>query len=282
MAKGLTASKAKKILEDGTVRGKALTEKQKKFFGAVAGGATPLKKLNGGWLDKFGMGGSLPGASGMMYSRNSGSSAMSPPNLTKAQDGFYKHIPEEVLKKERNFHKGFYKDTGSQDEGTPVPGSPGLINLDTVMYGTPEYKKAYEEGTFADVPNQLDEVVMYSGVDYEKYPYYNDLSAEQRKYFNDDGPIGRGVRRAAYTKRGLAEDTYDVVNPLMYGMLGLAGGMAAGPSIATLGRAAAPYVSRYALNPIQKALSYKPLGGPVSIGNVVDVGRCSLCWLRYS
>ena len=230
---------------------------------------------NGGWLDKFGMGGSLPGASGMMYSRNSGSSAMSPPNLTKAQDGFYKDIPEEVLKKESNFNKGFYKDTGSQDEGTPVTGSPGLINLDTVEYGTPEYKKAYEEGTFADVPNQLDEVVMYSGVDYEKYPYYNDLSAEQRKYFNDPGAIGRGVRRSAYTKKGLAEDTYDVVNPLMYGMLGLAGGMMAGPSIATLGRAAAPYVSRYAINPIQRALSYKPLGGPVSIGNVVDVGSAA-------
>ena len=182
---------------------------------------------NGGWLDKFGMGGNLPGASGMMYSRNSGSSAMSPPNLNKAQDG-------------------------------------------TVEYGTPEYKKAYEEGTFADVPNQLDEVVMYSGVDYEKYPYYNDLSAEQRKYFNDPGAIGRGVRRAAYTKRGLAEDTYDVVNPIMYGALALAGGMAAGPSIATLGRGAAPYVSRYAINPIQRALSYKPFKGPISISNIID------------
>ncbi len=169
MAKGLTAAKAKKMLEDGTVRGKALTEKQKKFFGAVAGGATPLKKLNGGWLDKFAMGGSLPGASGMMYARTSG---MSPEEPKKAQDG-------------------------------------------TVEYGTPEYKKAYEEGTFKDVPNQLDEVVMYSGIDYEKYPYYNDLSAEQRKYFNDDGPIGRGVRRAAYTKRGLAEDTRDMVTGML-------------------------------------------------------------------
>ena len=172
MAKGLSAAKAKKILQDGYVKGKPLTAKQKKYFGAIASGGTPLKAMNGNWLDKFAMGGSLPGASGMMYSRNSGSSAISPPNLTKAQDG-------------------------------------------TVEYGTPEYKKAYEEGTFADVPNQLDEVVMYSGVDYEKYPYYNDLSAEQRKYFKDDGPIGRGVRRAAYTKKGLAEDTYDVVNPLI-------------------------------------------------------------------
>ena len=59
MSKGLTAAKAKKILEDGKVRGKALTEKQKKFFGAVAGGATPLKKLNGGWLEKFQNGGDV-------------------------------------------------------------------------------------------------------------------------------------------------------------------------------------------------------------------------------
>ncbi len=184
----------------------------------------------GGWLDKFDDGGSVPKAqTGMMYARTSGTSPEEP---KKAQDG-------------------------------------------TVMYGTPEYKKAYEEGTFADVPNQLDEVVMYSGIDYEKYPYYNDLSAEQRKYFDDDGPIGRGIRRAAYTKKGLAEDTYDVVNPLMYGMLGLAGGMAAGPALSTLGRGAAPYVSRYAINPIQRALSYKPLGGPVSIGNVVDGGSAA-------
>ena len=224
MAKGLSAAKAKKMLEDGRVRGTALTEKQKKLFGAVAGGATPLKAINGGWLDKFAMGGSLPGASGMMYSRNSDSSAMSPPNLTKAQDG--------------------------------------TVEYETVEYGTPEYKKAYEEGTFAHVPNQLDEVVTYSGVDYEKYPYYNDLSAEQRKYFDDDGPIGRGVRRAAYTKRGLAEDTYDVVNPIMYGALGLAGGMAFAPQLATLGRAAA--------GPIGRALSYKPLGGPVSVSNIMD------------
>jgi len=165
----LTPGKARKILEDGTVHGRGLTDKQKKYFGAIAGGATPVKAINGGWLDKFAMGGSLPGASGMMYARTSGTSPEEP---KKAQDG-------------------------------------------TVMYGTPEYKKAYEEGTFADVPNQLDEVVMYSGVDYEKYPYYNDLSAEQRKYFNDDGPIGRGVRRAAYTKRGLAEDTRDMVTGML-------------------------------------------------------------------
>jgi hypothetical protein len=179
---------------------------------------------NGGWLDKYQTGGSLPGASGMMYSRNSGSSAMSPPNLTKAQDG-------------------------------------------TVMYGTPEYEAAYREGRFADVPNQLDEVVIDSGVDYDQYPRYDKLSAQQKEYINDPGPVGRGVRRAAQTDTGLAEDTYDVVNPIMYGALGVAGGMVAGPGITTLGRAAAPYVSR--------ALNYTPFGGPVSVGNTIDAGSAA-------
>lgn len=40
----LTQAKAKKILKDGEVNGKPLTEQQKKFFGAIAGGETPLQK----------------------------------------------------------------------------------------------------------------------------------------------------------------------------------------------------------------------------------------------
>lgn len=43
MAGKLTKAKAKKILKDGTVRGHKLTKKQKKFFGARAGGA-PIKR----------------------------------------------------------------------------------------------------------------------------------------------------------------------------------------------------------------------------------------------
>lgn len=41
MAK-LTSAKAKMILEDGMVRGKKLTKKQKKFFGAMAHGKMPM------------------------------------------------------------------------------------------------------------------------------------------------------------------------------------------------------------------------------------------------
>lgn len=39
----LSPQKAKKILKDGTVHGKPLTEKQRRFMGARAGGS-PLRK----------------------------------------------------------------------------------------------------------------------------------------------------------------------------------------------------------------------------------------------
>jgi len=42
MAKKLTPEKAKKILKDNEIRGEPLTPKQKRFFGARAGGA-PVK-----------------------------------------------------------------------------------------------------------------------------------------------------------------------------------------------------------------------------------------------
>ncbi len=40
----LNKSKAKKILKEGIARGKRLTGKQKRFFGAIAGGARRKKK----------------------------------------------------------------------------------------------------------------------------------------------------------------------------------------------------------------------------------------------
>ena len=42
MAKTVTKAKAKKILSDGTIRGKKITKKQRGFFGARAGGS-PVK-----------------------------------------------------------------------------------------------------------------------------------------------------------------------------------------------------------------------------------------------
>lgn len=55
MAKKLTSDKAKEILHDKSVHGHPLTDKQRKFFGAIAGGAEPYE--NGGWLDQYEQGG---------------------------------------------------------------------------------------------------------------------------------------------------------------------------------------------------------------------------------
>jgi hypothetical protein len=44
MPKKLTRAKAKKILKDGKVQGHKLTAKQKRFFGARAGGAPTKRK----------------------------------------------------------------------------------------------------------------------------------------------------------------------------------------------------------------------------------------------
>jgi len=41
--KMVTKTKAKKILSDGSIRGKKLTAKQKRFFGARAGGS-PVRR----------------------------------------------------------------------------------------------------------------------------------------------------------------------------------------------------------------------------------------------
>ena len=55
MAKKLTADKAKEILHDKSVHGHPLTDKQRKFFGAIAGGA-PVK-ASSGWLSQYEDGG---------------------------------------------------------------------------------------------------------------------------------------------------------------------------------------------------------------------------------
>ena len=40
----LTSSKARTILKEGKARGHRLTKKQKRFFGAIAGGQRPRKR----------------------------------------------------------------------------------------------------------------------------------------------------------------------------------------------------------------------------------------------
>lgn len=81
----------------------------------------------------------------------------------------------------------------------------------TVKHGTKEYAQAYNDGTFADIPNQLDEIVITADGKTGKnilqdYPHYNSLNAQDKEYWNDNSPIGRSVRRRAQTTKGLAGD----------------------------------------------------------------------------
>lgn len=43
LTKKLTSHKAKKMLKEGKAKGRNLTKKQKRFFGAIAGGQRPRK-----------------------------------------------------------------------------------------------------------------------------------------------------------------------------------------------------------------------------------------------
>ncbi len=45
MSKKLTKSKARKILKEGVARGKKLTAKQRRFFGARASGSAVRRKI---------------------------------------------------------------------------------------------------------------------------------------------------------------------------------------------------------------------------------------------
>lgn len=56
MAKTLSSRKAKKILSEGTAQGHPLTDKQKRFFGAIAGGQKPKYQHSPDRFDPTSMG----------------------------------------------------------------------------------------------------------------------------------------------------------------------------------------------------------------------------------
>ena len=116
---------------------------------------------------------------------------------------------------ERNIIKpGQYRDGGvnenvvSYDDEVYGPAQ----NKDIAIYGSPEYAKAYEEGRLLyrnqDPTSDAFAVKVLPQVDItwdkeldqdilKKYPYFNNLSEQQKKYFRDDGVLGRGVRSSA-------------------------------------------------------------------------------------
>jgi len=106
-------------------------------------------------------------------------------------------------------------------EGKPHSKKDGQQIVDDLVYTTQsdsgmsdaEYAKYFGEGSIHR-PN-LDEVVVRSDVDYNQYPLFDELSDQQKEYFNDSGAIGRGVRRRAQTREGLAGDAMDMVTGIL-------------------------------------------------------------------
>ena len=125
----LTPGKARKILEDGTVHGRGLTDKQKKYFGTIAGGATPMKAINGGWLDKFQNGGDVSFDSVQRAIRNveslDGKLMWNPESTATGLYGqLFSQVKDDYSGTRKEFaqdtiaQKKFFKDTGYGNETT--------------------------------------------------------------------------------------------------------------------------------------------------------------------
>ena len=98
-------------------------------------------------------------------------------------------------KKKKKNKAGYKQDPGRGElnkTGRDIPS-----NLLQVTGDTPEYYKAAEEGTFANIPNVLDEVVIVAGNDYKKQPNFNSLTKSERKLSKGKGVIASTLRQKA-------------------------------------------------------------------------------------
>jgi hypothetical protein len=98
-------------------------------------------------------------------------------------------------KKKKKDKSGYKQDPGRGElnkTGRDIPS-----NLLQVTGDTPEYYKAAEEGTFANIPNVLDEVVIVAGNDYKKQPNFNSLTKSERKLSKGKGVIASTLRQKA-------------------------------------------------------------------------------------
>jgi len=108
MAKSLTPAKAKEILHDKSVHGHPLTDKQRRFFGAMS------NMKSGGWLDKYATGGDIMGPKAAPIRINGTEvfehgedtatadkeeNGVNPTDLTKKGVEYAKSVGEEALKR---------------------------------------------------------------------------------------------------------------------------------------------------------------------------------------
>ena len=134
--------------------------------------------------------------------------------------GFFKGLQGGVNHSPLRMHDGT-KNTGPGHSKKTV-NIQQQVNNDQLQYDgqnsidpkSSQYRQMYNQG---DIFNpSLDEVVIDTRVDYDKFPYYDDLNKQEKEIFhNDQSPIGDAVRRRGYTKKGLAEDTTKMVTDML-------------------------------------------------------------------
>lgn len=107
----------------------------------------------------------------------------------------------------------FFQDGGKKDPPTEDEGA--------VYYGTPEYEQAYREGRLQG--QELDEVVVTADKRtgkniLEDYPFYNQLTPQEKEFFNDNSPIGTQIRAKAQDGKGVnAEKAAQIPGLLLQG-----------------------------------------------------------------
>jgi hypothetical protein len=134
---------------------------------------------------QYQMGGSIPGAVGFTYARTKG-------------------IPSEGPCAKKTM--------ASAQEGRTITIDEGDGKKRKILTDSSEYAKLYNEGRIG-VQNDDDESISFNPLNevvvtpYDKqYPFYQELSDEEKKYFNSDSPIGRQLRSRAQDNVGFNAD----------------------------------------------------------------------------
>ena len=301
----LTPGKAKKMLSDGTVHGRGLTDKQKRYFGAIAGGATPMKKINGGWLDKYAMGGSLPGASGMMYARSNtppplytqsemkaksggrcwsgykavaGKTPFSKGSCKKAQDGFELKLDEVVITA-----PGRKKDTAFRDSDKDGNVVSRFLNTGRgrkrkeLFEDMPEFMQVNDDGEYTLDPEQMQRLKNLGITNLDEYNdyfgtvYNRDNALNEYNYLNYYKPQYDDMISSIHGATNEAAKNIMTASsfvPIVRGASMASKVPQAYRYLANspVGRAASKYIGQ----PFRRLNNYKPGGGPFSIGNYAD------------
>ena len=154
MAKKLTSTKARKILHDKEVHGHPLTDKQRKFFGAIAGGAKPYKAESGGWLDKYvpkaqnGIEGTMGGLTDIGFNYNGAWGGPSMQDGGKLTTDSIRHQADKILK---------YEQLRGGPGGTPLPYYSDPKYMDMLMNKVyPEVKKILPNASAMEAGEAMD------------------------------------------------------------------------------------------------------------------------------